>query len=172
MLAVTFSTLQDMSPKIYWTPSMSLTMTRNCQWSNASDGNFTTTDPCGWCGREGLCITQLMPKGKKVVVISNCDYHFTKMQYMKASKFIPGNQKSVCTNVLLRCFICKRDGDGPFPTFWKYNFVHHMMTHHAGEDTSLPLVIIQTHISVEEGESYGYFSKINEIIPEDARFAQ
>lgn len=84
---------------------------------------FTPTDPCGWCGLEGHCITQLVAKGKKVAVISNCDYHYTRMQYTKASTFVSG--KSICTNVPLRCYLCKHDINRPFPTFWKYNFIHH-----------------------------------------------
>ena len=117
------------------------------------DGNFSIADPCGWYGLEGLCITQPVPKGKKVTVISNCDYHYMKMQY-KASNFVSG--KSICTNVPLHCYLCKQDGDRPLPTFWKYNFVHHMMKYHAGKNTLLPLeMVVETHISVEEGDTMG-----------------
>jgi hypothetical protein len=115
---------------------------------------FSPTDPCGWCGLEGHCITQLVAKGKKVSVISNCDYHYTRMQYTKASTFVSG--KSICTNVPLRCYLCKHDGDGPYPTFWKYNFIHHIIKYHIGENSSLPLeMIVDTHISVAEGEAMG-----------------
>ena len=121
---------------------------------------FTTTDPCGWCGQEGHCITQLVAKGKNFAVISNCDYHYTRMQYTKASTFVSG--KSICTNVPLRCHLCKHDTDQPFqvPTFWKYNFIHHIIKYHIGETSSLPLeMIVETHISVEEGEAMGIPAK-------------
>ena len=126
--------------------------------TNINENFNHPTDPCGWCGREGHCITQLVAKGKKIAVISNCNYHYIRMQYTKASTFVSG--KLICTNVPIRCSLCKNDGNGPLPTFWKYNFIHHIIKFHIGENSLLPLeMIVNTHISVEEGEAMGVPAK-------------
>ncbi|KAJ7835782.1 hypothetical protein B0H13DRAFT_1518927, partial [Mycena leptocephala] len=42
-------------------------------------------EPCGWCGLEGQCHTQLTHGQKSTVKItSNCPYHYTKMMYKSA----------------------------------------------------------------------------------------
>ncbi|KAI0043508.1 hypothetical protein FA95DRAFT_1681862, partial [Auriscalpium vulgare] len=32
-------------------------------------------DPCGWCGRDAACITQMVKKGTSTVISSSCRYH-------------------------------------------------------------------------------------------------
>ncbi|EDR04579.1 uncharacterized protein LACBIDRAFT_330513 [Laccaria bicolor S238N-H82] len=104
-------------------------------------------DACGWCGRDG-CKTQLVESKNTVKITSNCEYHYEKMQYKAAGR--PTNLKP-CTNIPLNCTICPPASNGQLVTFWKYEFITHMVDKHLLQDDELPSLPLQlwatTHIS-------------------------
>lgn len=55
--------------------------------------------------------------------ISNCDYHYSTMQFVHAKKY---SESSPCTNIPIRCGLCK---DTP-TTIWKYNAISHLAIEH------------------------------------------
>ncbi|EKM54657.1 uncharacterized protein PHACADRAFT_53412, partial [Phanerochaete carnosa HHB-10118-sp] len=63
-------------------------------------------EPCGFCGRDRTCFTQLRQKagrGQGYNIISNCLYHYQKMNYTSAKNV---TKTSPCTNVPIHCVIC------------------------------------------------------------------
>ncbi|KAJ3521293.1 hypothetical protein NMY22_g12372 [Coprinellus aureogranulatus] len=123
-------------------------------------------DPCGWCGSES-CRTQLTAlagKGGKVKyqIDSDCEYHWTGMNYEKANEW---SKSSPSTNRPILCTLCPVNSHGHHPTFWKYNFFHHMVTRHHDEDsqvfTPIPQELRrQIYISLQEEQSLGIESTI------------
>ncbi|KAJ6526383.1 hypothetical protein B0H19DRAFT_970619 [Mycena capillaripes] len=86
-------------------------------------------EPCGWCGLEGQCHTQLTYKKKSMVQItSNCSYHYAKMMYKSAATFSPA---APCTNVPLQCSLCPVSKSGNQKTIWKYNAFFHLLAEHS-----------------------------------------
>ncbi|KAJ7772550.1 hypothetical protein DFH07DRAFT_993164 [Mycena maculata] len=85
--------------------------------------------PCGWCGLEGQCHTQLThpPKGA-VQITSNCPYHYAKMIYKSAATSTP---TAPCTNVPLQCPLCPVSKSGNRKTIWKYNAFFHLLAEHS-----------------------------------------
>jgi hypothetical protein len=66
---------------------------------------------------------------------------------------------SPCNNVPLHCPLCPTNSNGQSPTFWKYNFLHHMSLNHADDANELPPLpfelLASTHISLAEGRCLG-----------------
>ncbi|KAJ7772157.1 hypothetical protein B0H14DRAFT_2158842, partial [Mycena olivaceomarginata] len=85
------------------------------------------TDPCGWCGRKG-CYTQLTASSKGVKFLSNCDYHYAKMNYKSATT---STAATPCTNVPIHCVLCDKSISGPRQTIWKYNAMFHLFSEHS-----------------------------------------
>jgi hypothetical protein len=89
-------------------------------------------------------------KTRSVLITSDCDYHYGRMNYKKASE----SGSSLCTNVPLICPVCSIDS--PNRTFWKYNLLYHMSIFHLDENGFLPRpfpqsLLVSTHITkVEE----------------------
>ncbi|EFI27228.1 hypothetical protein CC1G_15056 [Coprinopsis cinerea okayama7 len=118
-------------------------------------------NPCGWCGRHASgCQTQLVvPPGKTTYrVLSNCEYHYERMKYSAAAK---SSDNQPCTNVPVPCPICARNNPNHthLTTFWKYNLLYHMLSHHLDENSRLPPfppdMVVLCHISREEESSLG-----------------
>ena len=90
---------------------------------------------------------------------SNCPYYYQNMVYAKASK---SSDRTPCTNIPLTCPMCPQDQHGHQPTFWKYNFIHHISDKHVirstdGKEIFAPLhpelsMVITTRISRFEEE--------------------
>ncbi|KAH9923817.1 uncharacterized protein B0H18DRAFT_934574 [Fomitopsis serialis] len=113
------------------------------------------TEPCGWCGRDGECITQLVKKGNSRILHSSCEYHHTKMKYGAASKT---NKNTPCTNVPIHCPLCPPTSNGQPRTIWKYNtFIHLLLEHSTPDAIELPSVppqlLLDMHISRAEEEA-------------------
>lgn len=119
-------------------------------------------NPCGWCGRDGMCTTHLfhMPptsksKKKSIRIDSNCLYHYQGMNYVMASKT---SDQTPCTNIPLTCPMCPQDQHGNRLTFWKYNFLLHMSDKHIIQDANdeelfanlHPELVVTTRISCQE----------------------
>ncbi|KAF8181774.1 hypothetical protein BJ912DRAFT_1061920 [Pholiota molesta] len=108
-------------------------------------------NPCGWCGQEGKCKTHLLVRpGKTPQILSDCEYHYAGLRYSAA---LTPSQSSPCTNVPIQCTICEK-------TFWKYNFIHHMIGDHLEPiDETLPPIPtalrLRTHISRYEEQRMG-----------------
>ncbi|KAF8067653.1 hypothetical protein FPV67DRAFT_1652655 [Lyophyllum atratum] len=118
-------------------------------------GSEMCANPCGWCGLEG-CRTQLVLKGtgakQKVTLVSDCDYHHSKMVYSLAKNSTDGTP---CTNIPLGCPLCPKTQNNQPNSFWKYNFIQHMIEcHHdpnAGSFPRIPVALWKsTHISRKE----------------------
>ncbi|KAF8056034.1 hypothetical protein FPV67DRAFT_1457452 [Lyophyllum atratum] len=118
-------------------------------------GSEMCANPCGWCGLEG-CRTQLVLKGtgakQKVTLVSDCDYHHSKMVYSLAKNSTDGTP---CTNIPLGCPLCSKTRNNQPNSFWKYNFIQHMIEcHHdpnAGSFPRIPVALWKsTHISRKE----------------------
>ena len=102
----------------------------------------------------GGCRTLLTRNTKtrtcSVLITSDCEYHYGRMNYKKASD----SGSSPCTNVPLICPVCS--DDSPNRTFWKYNLLYHMSIFHLDENGFLPRpfpqsLLVSTHITkVEE----------------------
>jgi len=71
-----------------------------------------------------------------------------KMQYKATSR---STNLKPCTNIPLICTICPPVSNRELVTFWKYEFITHMMDKHLTKDNELPVLLIQlwatTHIS-------------------------
>jgi hypothetical protein len=78
------------------------------------------------------------------------------MKYGPASKFSV-NRPS--TNVPLNCPMCQTDEKGRRKTFWKYNFMEHILDYHLSELNELPMLplelMVTTHISKKEETQIG-----------------
>ncbi|KAJ7882078.1 hypothetical protein B0H14DRAFT_2340142, partial [Mycena olivaceomarginata] len=86
-------------------------------------------EPCGWCGLERQCHTQLTYNKKGTVQItSNCSYHYAKMMYKSAATFSPATP---CTNVPLQCSLCPISKSGNQKTIWKCNSFFHLLAEHS-----------------------------------------
>ncbi|KAJ7099638.1 hypothetical protein C8R43DRAFT_964190 [Mycena crocata] len=85
-------------------------------------------EPCGWCGLEGQCHTQLTEKKNSVQITSNCAYHYAKMMYKPAATF---SSAAPCTNVPLQCSLCPISKSGNQKTIWKYNAFFHLIAEHS-----------------------------------------
>ncbi|EDR01533.1 uncharacterized protein LACBIDRAFT_310849 [Laccaria bicolor S238N-H82] len=60
--------------------------------------------PCGFCGLDSGCQTQLTFKKNGVAVIkSTCPFHYEKMQYKAA---LEPTKASPCTNIPIHCRLC------------------------------------------------------------------
>ncbi|KAJ7032090.1 hypothetical protein C8F04DRAFT_1185331 [Mycena alexandri] len=86
-------------------------------------------EPCGWCGLEGQCHTQLTPRLKGAVQItSSCSYHYNRMVYKSAAT---STAAAPCTNVPLQCTLCPISKSGNSKTIWKYNAFFHLLAEHS-----------------------------------------
>ncbi|KAJ7354199.1 hypothetical protein DFH08DRAFT_646461, partial [Mycena albidolilacea] len=86
-------------------------------------------EPCGWCGLEGQCHTQLRHQKKSTVQIkSNCPYHYAKMMYKSAATF---SLATPCRNVPLQCSLFSVSKSGNRKTIWKYNAFFHLLAEHS-----------------------------------------
>jgi len=78
------------------------------------------------------------------------------MKYGPASKF---STNRPCTNVPVNCPMCPLDTKGHKKTFWKYNFIVHMVDAHLSEKNELPMLplelMVTTHISKQEEQQMG-----------------
>ena len=88
-------------------------------------------------------------KTHSISITSDCEYHYGRMNYKKASD----NGSSLCTNVPLTCPVCP--DDSPNRTFWKYNLLYHMSMFHLDENGLLPhpfprSLLVSTHITKAE----------------------
>ncbi|KAJ7609680.1 hypothetical protein FB45DRAFT_761958 [Roridomyces roridus] len=93
-------------------------------------------EPCGFCGREG-CYTQLTKSGLSFKVTSQCDYHYSTMQYKAAAKF---SANAPCTNVPIHCALCPTSASGTPRTIWKYNAIYHLISEHGDENQQIPSI--------------------------------
>ncbi|KAF5335719.1 hypothetical protein D9611_009624 [Ephemerocybe angulata] len=94
-------------------------------------------NPCGWCGMGGcrtqLSVTKAKRSGKtKYEVNSDCEYHWSGLKYENAKSY---KMSSPSTNLPIHCTLCPPTSTGQYPTFWKYNFYHHMILHHKDPET-------------------------------------
>ena len=93
-------------------------------------------------------LTQNM-KTHNVSITSDCEYHYGRMNYKKASD----SGSSLCTNLPLSCPVCT--DESPNRTFWKYNLLYHMTMFHLDENGFLPhpfprSLLVSTHITKAE----------------------
>ncbi|KAH9833218.1 uncharacterized protein C8Q71DRAFT_712933, partial [Rhodofomes roseus] len=114
--------------------------------------NHIGTEPCGWCGRDGKCVTQLVKTGNSRTIHSSCEYHHTKMKYGPASK---SSKNSPCSNVPIHCPLCPSTSAGQPQTIWKYNTLIHLLTAHSPADAIRPPIIppqllLDMHITKSE----------------------
>ncbi|KAH6884031.1 hypothetical protein BKA70DRAFT_1074403, partial [Coprinopsis sp. MPI-PUGE-AT-0042] len=118
-------------------------------------------DPCGWCGLDGQCKTQLVTDSKGASkILSTCDYHYAKISQSSAKRV---SKSSPCTNIPIHCMICPQGLNHQHPTFWKYNLHHHILEFHASEGPDLtrrypslpPQMVVDIYISREEERLLG-----------------
>ncbi|KAK7020913.1 hypothetical protein R3P38DRAFT_3548264 [Favolaschia claudopus] len=117
-------------------------------------------EPCGWCGLEGECHTQLTSSSKKnsttVQITSNCSYHYAKMMYKAAKTF---SEAAPCTNVPLQCPLCPISKSGNRKTIWKYNALFHLLAEHSRSGQIPPNLSpqfwVETHIRHIEEQALG-----------------
>jgi hypothetical protein len=85
--------------------------------------------PCGFCGLDSTCQTQLtVKKGGVLSISSTCPYHYDKMQYKAAQE---PTKTSPCTNLPIHCQLCPPMGISGEPrTIWKYNAIYHLLSEH------------------------------------------
>jgi len=125
---------------------------RSCEDKNATQE--IGVNPCGWCGLDGMCRTQLTEAGTSISITSDCDYHYARMAYKRA--LVP-SKRSPCTNVPLICPLCTPNEE--IGTFWKYNLLFHMAAHHLQDDEEFPpfprQLIVQSHITKAEERELG-----------------
>ena len=93
------------------------------------DNEQIGTLPCGFCGLDATCQTQLVvKKGGGPSISSTCPYHYDKMQYKAAQE---PTKTSPCTNVPIHCQLCPPMGISGEPrTIWKYNAIYHLLSEH------------------------------------------
>jgi hypothetical protein len=91
-------------------------------------------DPCGFCGEEG-CHTQLTEAHGVFKITSDCQYHYSRMNYKSATK---STKAGPCTNVPIYCPLCPKSASGNFRTIWKYNARYHLVSEHSSNSTALP----------------------------------
>ncbi|KAF9457045.1 hypothetical protein BDZ94DRAFT_1228616 [Collybia nuda] len=112
-------------------------------------------DACGWCGRDG-CQTHLIKKGSSISITSNCPYHYQKLSYKRA---LQSSQASPCTNVPIHCPICPPSLTGQPKSFWKYNALYHLASHHLTPEGLFPTVppqlLVEIYITSKEEASVG-----------------
>jgi len=84
------------------------------------------------------------------------EFHYQTMQYGRAKT---PSKNTPCTNVPLNCPICPTGQNGRKTTFWKYQFMTHMIQRHLSESNELPFIPLQllvtTHITQGEEVSMG-----------------
>ncbi|KAF8155394.1 hypothetical protein B0H34DRAFT_849557 [Crassisporium funariophilum] len=115
--------------------------------------------PCGFCGLDSTCQTQLaMKKSGGTSISSTCSYHYEKMQYKAAQD---PTKTSPCTNVPIHCQLCPPLGISGEPrTIWKYNAMYHLLSEHpadgifGSDSTLLPKIpgamMVDMFISLKE----------------------
>ena len=91
-------------------------------------------------------------KTHTILITSDCEYHYGRMNYKKASDN-SGSSLRPCTNVPLICPVCP--DNSPNRTFWKYNLLYHMSIFHLDENGLLPhpfprSLLVSTHITKAE----------------------
>ncbi|KAF8981384.1 hypothetical protein BDQ17DRAFT_1168214, partial [Cyathus striatus] len=85
-------------------------------------------EPCGFCGREDVCITTLTKKRNGAgSITSTCEYQDISMKYKSTTIFKPSNH---CTNVPIHCPFCLPSISGVPKTIWKYNAINHFLIFH------------------------------------------
>ncbi|KAJ7273135.1 hypothetical protein C8J57DRAFT_1063442 [Mycena rebaudengoi] len=100
-----------------------------------------SAEPCGWCGLERECHTQLTHgKNSTVEITSNCPYHYAKMMYKSAATF---TSATPCTNVPLQCALCPVSKSGNRKTIWKYNAFFHLLAEHSTSGQRPPKIPAQ-----------------------------
>ncbi|KAJ7724109.1 hypothetical protein B0H16DRAFT_1333685 [Mycena metata] len=113
-------------------------------------------EPCGWCGLEGQCYTQVTPKNSTVQITSNCPYHYARMVYKSAATF---SKATPCTNVPLQCPLCPLSKSGNRKTVWKYNAFFHLLAEHSTSGQRPPDVppqfYVDTRVRRAEEEALG-----------------
>ena len=97
--------------------------------------------PCGFCGLDSGCQTQLIFKKHGVAhVKSTCPYHYEKMQYKAALEPTKGGP---CTNVPIHCRLCPPlKVSGEMRTIWKYNTIYHLLSEHSQDITMTQILPI------------------------------
>jgi hypothetical protein len=95
--------------------------------------------PCGFCGLDSGCQTQLSFTKQGVAHIkSTCPYHYEKMQYKAALEPTKG---SPCTNIPIHCRLCPTlKVSGEMRTIWKYNSIYHILSEHS-QDVSATQIL-------------------------------
>ncbi|KAH9856505.1 hypothetical protein C2E23DRAFT_721964 [Lenzites betulinus] len=113
-------------------------------------------EPCGFCGREVGCKTQLVLKNGTYKVSSSCRYHYASMLYASAIK---STTTTSCTNVPIHCQLCPLTSSGQPTTIWKYNTALHLIAAHRNEAGDLPDIpprlLVDMHISKVEESAMG-----------------
>ncbi|THH26610.1 hypothetical protein EUX98_g7582 [Antrodiella citrinella] len=109
-------------------------------------------EPCGFCGRDGSCVTYFTQNGSKTSIESSCRYHHDNMSYSAAEK---STKNSPSTNVPILCPLCASADPPVGPhTSWKYNMPFHILKEH-GVDQVTPELVVRMFISREEEERIG-----------------
>ncbi|KAI0368713.1 hypothetical protein BV20DRAFT_998002 [Pilatotrama ljubarskyi] len=114
------------------------------------------SEPCGFCGRDRACKTQLVKKGGSFKVSSSCRYHYVSMFYASAAR---STLSTPCTNIPIHCPLCPLTASGNPATIWKYNAVFHLLTAHRDDEDTLPELppqfLVDMHILKVEESAMG-----------------
>ena len=105
--------------------------------------------PCGFCGRDGHCLTQLqIGRRGAVKVASTCQYKYENVKYPAESE---STDDSPCTNLLIYCPLCPKSASGEPKTIWKYNAVYHRIDAHPTQQTPVGFLKMFFISALEEG---------------------
>ncbi|KAF6742437.1 hypothetical protein DFP72DRAFT_1022411 [Ephemerocybe angulata] len=109
--------------------------------------------PCGFCGRDGECLTQLKKStAKGLTVSSTCPYRRSNMPPNK--RYNDFDPESPCTNTPVHCTLCPKTASNDPRTIWRYNAAYHIASEHQGVPVP-PDLLITMFISRKEEAALG-----------------